>query len=156
MCIRDSQLSQLFDAPGGSCWLLGIHCFIKQNLYFSFPRATLNVSQQLYSGSLRIHESYCFLDSWIKCSKIIKSSLLGLVLPTFGAMAGKSSNRASWDWFSRLLQPWPESHQIESPGTGFVDFWSHGRKVIKSSLLGDVCLFSLPRWLILGRAYIYL
>ena len=50
--------------------------------------------------------------------KIIKSSLLGLVLTT--------------------LEPWQESHQIESPGTGFVDFWSHGRKVIKSSFLGLV------------------
>jgi hypothetical protein len=79
-----------------------------------------------------------FLDSWSHGRKVIKSSLLGLVLSTSGAMARKSSNRASWDWFCRLLEPWPESHQIESPGTGFVDFWSHGRKVIKSSLLGLV------------------
>ena len=57
-------------------------------------------------------------------------------------MAGKLSNRASWDWFCRLLEPWPESHQIELPGTGFVDFWSHGRKVIKSRLLELVLVTS--------------
>ena len=31
---------------------------------------------------------------------------------------------------------WLESHQIEPPGTGFVDFWSQGQKVMKSRLLG--------------------
>ena len=61
-----------------------------------------------------------------------------IVLLIPGSKARKSSNQASWDWFCRLLEPWPESHQIEPPGTGFVDFWSHGRKVIKSSLLGLV------------------
>ena len=34
---------------------------------------------------------------------------LGLVLLTSGAKARKSSNRASWVWFSRLLEPTPES-----------------------------------------------
>ena len=29
-------------------------------------------------------------------------------------------------------------HPIELPGTGFVDFWSQGQKVIKSTLLGLV------------------
>jgi hypothetical protein len=77
-----------------------------------------------------------FVDFWSQGQKVIKSSLLGLVLSTSGAKARKSSNRASWDWFCRLLEPRPESHQIEPPGTGFVDFWSQGQKVIKSSLLG--------------------
>ena len=99
---------------GRSWWLLAQiyenHSFIKQNLYFSFPRAILRVSQKLYSGSLRVHESHCFVDSWIQGSKIIKSSLLGLVLSTSGAMAGKSSNRASWDWFCGLLEPMLKSH----------------------------------------------
>ncbi len=75
-----------------------------------------------------------FVDFWSQGQKVIKSSFLGLVLSTSGAKARKSSNRASWDWFCRLLEPRPESHQIEPPGTGFVDFWSQGQKVIKSSL----------------------
>ena len=66
------------------------------------------------------------------------SSLLGLVSSTSGAKARKSSNRASWDYFCRLLGPRPESHQIEPPGTTFIDFWGQGQKVIKSSLLGLV------------------
>ena len=49
-----------------------------------------------------------------------------------------ASYRASWNWFYRLLEPRPGSHQIEPPGTSFVDFWSQGQKVIKSSLLGLV------------------
>ena len=74
------------------------------------------------------------LDTGLK----IKSNLLELILSTSGAKAGKSSNRASWDYFCRLLEPRPESHQIERPGTGFVDFWRQDQKVIKSSLLGLV------------------
>jgi hypothetical protein len=69
-----------------------------------------------------------------------------MVLSTSGAMAGKSSNRASWDWFCRLLEPWPESHQIEPPGIGFVEFWSHSRKVIKSSFWDWFCRLLEP-WL---------
>ena len=128
-----------------------------QNLYFSFPRAILRVSQKLYSGSLRVHESHCFVDSWIQGSKIIKSSLLGLVLSTSGAMAGKSSNRASWDWFCRLLEPWPESHQIEPLGIGFVDFLSQCWKVIKSSLLGFVLShrFTIPAQYYIRRTFDY-
>ena len=59
-----------------------------------------------------------------------------IVLLIPGSEARKSSNQDSWDWFCRLLEPWPESHQIEPPGTGFVYFWSHCWIVIKSSLLG--------------------
>ena len=77
-----------------------------------------------------------FLDFWSQGKKMIKSSLLGSVLSTFGAEARKSSNQASWDWFSRFLGPKPETHQIKPPGTGFLDFWSRGQKVIKSSFRG--------------------
>ena len=59
-----------------------------------------------------------------------------IVLLIAGSKVRKKSNQASWDWFCRLLEPWPESHQIEPPGTGFLDFWSQGQKVIKSSLPG--------------------
>ena len=53
-----------------------------------------------------------------------------------GAKARKSSNQLSRDWFHRLLEPRPESHQIKVPGDGFLDIWSQGQKVTKSSLLG--------------------
>ena len=134
-----------------------------------------------------------FLDFWSQRQKVFKSSFLGFVLSTSGAKARKSSNRVSWDWFSRLLEPtpeipsesiggragwagwlaglagwaawagllgwlgwaglgrdsawdWfcrlleprPESHQIELPGSGFLDFWSQRQKVFKSSFLGFV------------------
>ena len=61
-----------------------------------------------------------FVDFWSHGQKVIKSSLLGLVLSTSGDKAGKSLNRVSWDSFCRLLQPRPESHQIEFRGLRFV------------------------------------
>ena len=63
---------------------------MKQNRYFSFPRAILNVSQDLYSGSFQMHEDYRFVDFWIQGQKTIKSSLMGLVLMTSGAKTRKS------------------------------------------------------------------
>ena len=89
-----------------------------------------------------------FVDFW---SQGFKSILLGLVLSTSGANAKKSSNRASWDWFCRLLEPKLESHSIKHPGTGFLDFWSQGQKVIKSSFLG---LVSSYPYMILAQYYI--
>ena len=68
----------------------------------------------------------------------MKSNILGLALLTSAAKAGMSPNRDSWDWFCRLLEPGLESHEIEPLGTGFVDFWSHGRKIMKSSLGGEI------------------
>ena len=74
-------------------------------------------------------------------------------MSTSGAKARKSSNRVSWDWFSRLLEPTPEipSESIGGragwagpggagtlPGIGFVDFWNQGQNLIKSSPLGLV------------------
>jgi len=80
-----------------------------------------------------------FVDFWSQGQKVLKSSILSVILSTSCAKAGKYSNRASWTSFCRLLKPMPESGQIEPPGRHFVDFWSQGRKVIKSSLL-DVIL----------------
>ena len=77
-----------------------------------------------------------FLDVLSHGWTVIQSSLLGLVLLTSGAKAKESSNRSSWDWFCRLLEPRPESYQIELLGTGFLIFWSQGQKVIKSSVSG--------------------
>ena len=48
-----------------------------------------------------------FVYFWSQCQKVIKSSRLRLVLSTPGAKAGKSSNRTSWHWFSRFLDPNP-------------------------------------------------
>ena len=77
-----------------------------------------------------------------------------------GSKARKSLNQASWDWFCRLLEPWPENHQIEPLGIGFVDFLS--RKVIKSSLLGFVLShrFTIPaqyyirKYFVIGSLFI--
>ena len=80
-----------------------------------------------------IKEEYIYICIWKRHKT--KSRLMGLVFSTPGAKARKSSNRPPWNWFCRLLEPTPESHQIELHGTGFVDFWSQGQKVIKSSLL---------------------
>ena len=77
-----------------------------------------------------------FVDFWSQGQKVSRASLLGLLLSTSGAKARKSSNRASWDLVCRLLESMPENHQIELPGTRFVDLWSQGWKVFKSSLLG--------------------
>jgi hypothetical protein len=79
-----------------------------------------------------------FVDIWGHGQEFIKSSILGSVLSTSGAMARNSSNRASWDRFCRHLEPWLGSHQIEHPGIGSVDIWGHGQEVIKSTILGSV------------------
>jgi len=56
-----------------------------------------------------------FVDFWSQGQKMLKSSLLELILSTCGAKAG-------------MLQ-------IEPPGAHFVDFWSQGQKMLKSSFL---------------------
>ena len=103
------------------------------------------------------HPGIGSVDIWSHSQKVIKSSILGSVLSTSGAMARKSSHRASWDRLRRHSEPWPESHEIEYPGIGSVDIWSHGQKhqikhsgivsvdiwshrqkVMKSSILGSV------------------
>ena len=79
-----------------------------------------------------------FVDFLTQSWEVVKSKLLGLVLSTSEAKARKSSNRAPWAWFCRFLEPKLESHSIKPPGTGFLDFWSQGYNVTKSSLLGLV------------------
>ena len=66
------------------------YSFMKQNRHFSSPRAILNVSQEVYSGSFKMHEDYRFVDFWIQGEKIIKSRFMGLVLMTSGAKTRKS------------------------------------------------------------------
>ena len=48
-------------------------------------------------------------------------------------------------WFCRLLEPGPESHQIDTPGYDFVDFRSQGQKVLKSLLQAMILLTSGAR-----------
>ena len=134
--VREHQLSQLIDAPGRSCWLLRALWVPMVALGGSWRKCIKTMD--LCSKTYMFHSPVLFLaspksyilDHWEFMQAIV------LLIP--GSKARKSSNQASWDWFCRLLEPRPESHQIELPGIGFVDFWSHGRKVIKSSLLGLV------------------
>ena len=89
------------------------------------------------------------LDHWEFMKAIV------LLIP--GSRARKSLNQASWDWFCRLLEPWPESHQIEPLGIGFGDFLSQCWKVIKSSLLGVVLShrFTIPAQYYIRRTFDY-
>ena len=98
-------------AHGSSWWLLAEmyknHWFIKQNLYFSSPRATLNVSHDLYSAAFKIHENHCSVDFWIQGQKTIKSSFMGLVLMTSGAKTRKSwHNITSKNICYRIIVHW--------------------------------------------------
>ena len=79
-----------------------------------------------------------FVDLWSPGQKVLKPSILEVILSTSGANARECSNRASWASFCRLLKPMPESAQIEPPGRHFVDFWSQCQKVLKSSILGVI------------------
>jgi hypothetical protein len=76
-----------------------------------------------------------FVDFWSQSRKMLKSSLLELILSTSGSKAGKCSNRGFWNSFCVLLEPRLENAQIEPSGAHFVDFWSQGWKMLKSSLL---------------------
>ena len=60
----------------------------------------------------------------------------------------RTSYQAFWCWFYRLPEPRPESHQIETSGIDFVDFWCQGHKVTKSRLLGLTgCLYPFLMWM---------
>jgi hypothetical protein len=49
--------------------------------------------------------------------KVIKSKLRGFIFLT----SCKASKQDFWDWFCRLLEPRPQSHQIETYGIDFVN-----------------------------------
>ena len=85
---------------------------------------------------------YHFVDFCSLGGKVSKSMLLVMISSTSGANARKLPNRCSWLSICRLLEPRPESHQIDSPGYHFVDFWSQGGKVFKSMLLAVISLTS--------------
>ena len=63
---------------------------------------------------------HCF---WSQCCKIITSRPLGLILPTCGTNAVRSSERDYSDCLCRLVEPTPQSFQIGSFGTSVPEFW---------------------------------
>ena len=68
------------------------------------------------------HQDTHLKPLWDQYQKVIKSTLLELVLSTPGANT-KVIKSSPWDWFCRLLGPSLKSHQVEPPGTGFVNSW---------------------------------
>ena len=107
---REHQLSQLIDAPGGSCWLLeplwasmvalgGSWCKYMKTIV-SLSKADTFHSPGLFWTSAKKYN----LDH-SKCMKTI-------VLSTSGSKARKPTNQASWGWFRWLLEP-----RLESRGT---------------------------------------
>ena len=79
-----------------------------------------------------------FIDFWSQGWKVLRSRLPGVILSTSGDNARKCSNRSSWASLCRLLEPRPESAQIEFPKRHFVDFWSQGQKLLRSSIPGVI------------------
>jgi hypothetical protein len=79
-----------------------------------------------------------FVDFWSQGRKVLRSSLPGVILSTSGNNARKCSNRSSWASLCRLLEPRPESAQIEAPRRHFADFWSQGQKLLRSTLPGVI------------------
>ena len=111
------------------------HTFLSPGLFFGCPKSYI-------------------LDHWEFMKAIV------LLIP--GSKGRKSLNQACWDWFCRLLEPWPESHQIETLGIGFVDFLNQCWKFIKSNLLGFVLShrFTIPaqyyirKYFVIGSLFI--
>ncbi len=66
---------------------------------------------------------------------MLKSGFLECIFTSSAAKAIKCLNRGSWSSFCRLPESKPESAQIESPETHFVDFWRQRQKMLKSKLL---------------------
>ena len=82
------------------------------------------------------NQDWFLWTSGAKARKVIKSKLRGFIFSRSCARASKALNQDFWDWFYRLLEPRPQSHQIETSGKDFVDFWTQGQKMLKSEVLG--------------------
>ena len=82
------------------------------------------------------HSGAHAIDFWSQGQKVLKSSILELILLTSGAIGRNCSNLSFRSSFCRLLEPLAESAKIYHSGAHFVDFWSQGQKVFKSSILG--------------------
>ena len=121
---REHQLSQLFDALGGSCWLLGplwAHMVPPGGSWRKFMKTMV-----LWSKTFVFHSPEPLLTSPMSCILDHSTFMKTIVLSPSGSNGRKSSNQASRDWFCRLLEPKPENHQIEPPWTGFLAVWSQG------------------------------
>ena len=76
-----------------------------------------------------------FVDFCLQSQRMLKSSLLELILDTSRAKARKWQNRCLWNSCCRLPEPMPENAQMNPSGTPFVDDWSQGQKMLKLDLL---------------------
>ena len=86
-----------------------------------------------------------FADFWTQGQKILKSDLLGPILPTSGPKARKCLNRTSLDLFCRLRDPRQENDKIGLPGTHFADFWTQARKCLNRTSWDPFCRLLDPR-----------
>ena len=105
---REHQLSQLIDAPGGFCWLLGALWAPMVDLGGSWRKymktiVLLSKTYTFHSPGLFWTSPKTYILDHSKCMKTI-------VLSTSGSKARKPSNQASWGWFWWLLEPRLESH----------------------------------------------
>ena len=94
---REHQLSQLIDAPGGFCWLLGALWAPMVALGGSWRKYMKTIvlfrkTSTFHSPGLFWTSPKTYILDHSKCMKII-------VLSTSGSKARKPSNQASWDWF---------------------------------------------------------
>ena len=105
---REHQLSQLIDAPGGFCWLLGALWAPMVALGGSWRKYMKTIV--LFSTTYIFHSPGLFWTSpktyILDHSKCMKT----IVLSTSGSKARKPSNQAWWGWFWWLLEPRLESH----------------------------------------------
>ena len=104
----EHQLSQLIDAPGGSCWLL-------EPLWASM--VALGGSWHKYMKTIVLCSKADTFHSpgpfWTSPKKYIldhSKCMKTIVLSTSGSKARKPSNQASWGLFWWLLEPRLESH----------------------------------------------
>ena len=105
---REHQLSQLIDAPGGSCWLL-------EPLWASM--VALGGPWRKYKKTIVL---FCKTDTFHSqgYSECLPRSIFWII---------QNAWRLS---FCRLLDPRPENHKIKPHGAGFDDFWNQDWKVM--------------------------
>ena len=105
---REHQLSQLIDAPGGSCWLLEPLWASMVALGGSWRKYMKTIV--LCSKTDTFHSPRLFWTSPKKYILDHSKYLKTIALSTSGSKARKPSNQASWGWFWWLLEPRLESH----------------------------------------------
>ena len=100
---REHQLSQLIDAPGGSCWLVGA---------LWAPMVPLGGSWRKYMRTIVLFcKTYTFHSQGY--SERLPRPIFWIIPndhSTSGSKARKPPNQASWGWFWWFLEPRLESH----------------------------------------------